>query len=191
MRLIFATQNQHKFEEIKSRLTLNIELVNLLEFHFSNEIPETGSTLKENALEKAYFIHRLFHENTMADDTGLEVDILNGQPGIYSARYAGDSKNSEDNMEKLLAEMKGKTNRKARFRTVIALIINGREKLFEGIAEGTILMQKAGAGGFGYDPIFQPAGSRKTFAEMSLTEKNRISHRSQAFDKLIEYFNSL
>jgi len=191
MRLIFATQNQHKFEEIKSRLTSNIDLVNLSELHFLNEIPETGSTLRENALEKASFIHHLFHENTMADDTGLEVDVLNGQPGIYSARYAGFKKNSEDNMEKLLTEMKGRTNRKAKFRTVIALIINGQRKLFEGIAEGNILTQRAGEGGFGYDPIFQPIGSSKTFAEMSLTEKNQRSHRSKAFNKVIEYLNSL
>jgi len=191
MKLIFASQNQHKFEEIRSRLTSIIELVNLNELHFLKEIPETGATLEENALEKAYFIHTLFQENTFADDTGLEVEALNGRPGIYSARFAGDKKNSVDNMNKLLAELKGVTNRRARFRTVIALIINGQKKIFEGIAEGDILTHKIGIGGFGYDPIFKPKGYKKSFAEMTLTQKNQISHRSQAFDKLVDYLNSM
>jgi len=191
MKLIFATQNENKIKEIESGLTGNFEILNLKAFGFTDEIPENAATLEGNALEKARFIFHRFKLNTISDDTGLEVESLNGEPGIYSARYAGGLKNAEDNMDKLLANLQGKKNRKARFRTVIALIIDGKEILFEGIAKGKITQQRSGTLGFGYDPIFKPDGYDITFAEMSMEEKNRISHRALALRKLIKYLNSL
>ena len=191
MKLIFATQNKNKIKEIESGLTGNFEILNLKAFGFTDEIPENAATLEGNALEKARFIFHRFKLNTISDDTGLEVESLNGEPGIYSARYAGGSKNAEDNMDKLLTNLQGKENRKARFRTVIALIINEKEILFEGIAKGEITQQRSGALGFGYDPIFKPDGYDITFAEMSMEEKNRISHRALALRKLIKYLNNL
>lgn len=191
MKLIFATQNENKIKEIESGLTGNFEILNLKAFGFTDEIPENAATLEGNALEKARFIFHRFKLNTISDDTGLEVESLNGEPGIYSARYAGGSKSAEDNMDKLLANLQGKENRKARFRTVIALIIDGKEILFEGIAKGEITQQRSGTLGFGYDPIFKPDGYDITFAEMSMEEKNRISHRALALRKLIKYLNNL
>ncbi len=191
MKLIFATQNENKIKEIESGLTGNFEILNLKAFGFTDEIPENAATLEGNALEKARFIFHRFKLNTISDDTGLEVESLNGEPGIYSARYAGGLKNAEDNMDKLLANLQGKKNRKARFRTVIALIIDRKEILFEGIAKGKITQQRSGTLGFGYDPIFKPDGYDITFAEMSMEEKNRISHRALALRKLIKYLNSL
>ncbi len=191
MKLIFATQNKNKIKEIESGLTGNFEILNLKALGFDDEVPENAATLEGNALEKARFIFNRFKLNTISDDTGLEVESLNGEPGIYSARYAGGSKNSEDNMNKLLTRLQGKENRKARFRTVIALIMDGKEIVFEGIAEGEITTKRSGALGFGYDPIFKPNGYDITFAEMPMEEKNKISHRALALRKLIKYLNKL
>ncbi len=191
MKLIFATQNENKVREIESELDGNFELLSLKSFGFTDDIPENSDTLEGNALEKARFVYGRFHHNTLSDDTGLEVESLNGEPGIYSARYAGNSKDPEANMEKLLHKLKGKENRKARFRTIIALIINGDEHLFEGIVEGEITLHRSGAKGFGYDPVFRPDGYKTTFAEMSMDEKNKISHRARALRKLILFLNGL
>ncbi|MDX2442553.1 MAG: non-canonical purine NTP diphosphatase [Bacteroidales bacterium] len=191
MKLIFATQNKHKIEEIKPGLNPEVELIDLSDMGFKGEVPETSDTLEGNALEKANFVFNKYSMNTLSDDTGLEVESLNGEPGIFSARYAGDSKNSEENIEKLLDKLKGKSNRKARFRTVIALILNNKEYLFEGIAEGEIVENRSGNMGFGYDPVFQPLGYDKTFAEMTLQEKNEISHRARALKKLTDFLNRL
>lgn len=191
MKLVIATQNKHKVEEIKPGLNPEIELIGLSDLHFLEEVPENSDTLEGNALEKAKFIYDKFHLNTMSDDTGLEVESLNGEPGIYSARYAGESKNSDNNIEKLLNKLKGKSNRNARFRTVIALIIKNKKYLFEGIVEGIIIENRRGNMGFGYDPIFQPEGYNKTFAEMTLEEKNEISHRARALKKLTVFLNEL
>ena len=191
MKLIFATQNKHKIEEIKPGLNPEVELIDLSDMGFKGEVPETSDTLEGNALEKANFVFNKYSMNTLSDDTGLEVESLNGEPGIFSARYAGDSKNSEENIEKLLDKLKGKSNRRARFRTVIALILNNKEYLFEGIAEGEIVENRSGNMGFGYDPVFQPLGYDKTFAEMTLQEKNEISHRARALKKLTDFLNRL
>ncbi len=191
MKLICATQNKHKIEEIKPGLNPEVELIDLSDMGFKGEVPETSDTLEGNALEKANFVFNKYSMNTLSDDTGLEVESLNGEPGIFSARYAGDSKNSEENIEKLLDKLKGKSNRKARFRTVIALILNNKEYLFEGIAEGEIVENRSGNMGFGYDPVFQPLGYDKTFAEMTLQEKNEISHRARALKKLTDFLNRL
>jgi XTP/dITP diphosphohydrolase len=191
MKLIFATQNENKVKEIESELDGNFELLSLKSFGFWDDIPENSDTLEGNALEKARFVYQRFHQNTLSDDTGLEVESLNGEPGIYSARYAGSLKDPEANMEKLLRKLEGKENREARFRTIIALIINGEEHLFEGIVEGQITFHRSGAMGFGYDPIFRPTGYKTTFAEMSLDEKNKISHRARALRKLIRFLKSL
>ena len=191
MKLVIATQNKHKIEEIKPGLNPEIELIGLSDLHFQGEVPENSDTLEGNALEKAKFIHDKYHFNTISDDTGLEVESLNGEPGIYSARYAGESKNSDNNIEKLLNKLKGKSNRNARFRTVIALIIRNNEYLFEGIVEGIIIENRKGNMGFGYDPVFLPEGYNKTFAEMTLEEKNEISHRARALKKLTVFLNEL
>ena len=191
MQLIFASHNLHKIEEIKPELSKKIELISLQSLEYSNEVPENSDTLEGNALEKAKFIYNLYKLNTIADDTGLEVEALNNAPGVYSARYAGNQKDSLSNILKLLNELKGVQNRKARFRTVIALIINDKISFFEGIVNGIIINQQRGKGGFGYDPIFQPEGFSKTFAEMSLEEKNLPSHRARAIRKLIEYLNNI
>lgn len=188
MKLIFATQNSNKFIEILPLLGDN-KLSSLKDIGFHDEIKETGKTLEENALIKARFIYNKFNENCFADDTGLEVECLNGAPGVYSARFAGKQKNAGDNMEKLLDLLKKKTNRKAQFRTVIALIIEGTEHLFEGIITGEILEKKTGFEGFGYDPIFSPEGYDQSFAELTLNEKNKISHRARALKKLNNFLN--
>ncbi|MCT4589187.1 MAG: non-canonical purine NTP diphosphatase [Carboxylicivirga sp.] len=189
MKLVFATNNQHKLKEIEAMLGFNISLLSLGEINCSDEIPETGETLEENARQKSEYIFDRYNINCFADDTGLEIDALNGEPGVYSARYAGEEKDAELNMRKVLRLMNGVNNRQARFRTVISLIIDGQELQFEGVVEGVILEEKAGEEGFGYDPIFQPTGFNESFAQMSLDVKNKISHRGRAVSKLVQYLN--
>lgn len=170
-------------------LSKNIVLSSLKQRGITEDIPEEQPTLEGNALQKSRYIHERLHENCFADDTGLEVEALNGAPGVYSARYAGQAKDMQDNMEKLLREMEGISNRNARFRTVIALILDGKEYLFEGEVKGEIMRKKAGCKGFGYDPVFRPSGYDITFAEMDLNEKNRISHRGEAVRRLVNFLN--
>jgi len=184
---IIATNNKHKVEEISQALGDTIKLVTLRELGCREEIPETSDTLKGNAQQKAQYIYNKFGKDCFADDTGLEVDALDGRPGVYSARYAGEGCSFDDNVDKLLDEMDGKTNRKARFRTVICLIEDGKEYFFEGKCEGAILTERYGRGGFGYDPIFIPSGYGESFAEMSLEDKNEISHRGLAVKKLVDH----
>ncbi|MBQ9100314.1 MAG: non-canonical purine NTP diphosphatase [Paludibacteraceae bacterium] len=188
-KLIFATNNEHKEEEIRNKLGGIFEISTLKEIGCTEEIPEDSGTLEGNALQKAHYLYNNYGCNCFADDTGLEVEVLNNEPGVYSARYAGESKDSEANMDKLLYNLKDKSNRNARFRTVIALIIDGKEYLFEGIAKGIILTERHGSKGFGYDPIFQPDGYNQSFAELTMDEKNRISHRGKAVEKLIEFLS--
>ncbi|MFW5725156.1 MAG: non-canonical purine NTP diphosphatase [Bacteroidota bacterium] len=187
MKLVFATHNDHKLQEVRHMLPRNMNILGLKEIGCTEEIPETQPTLEGNALDKARFVKSNYCYNCFSDDTGLEIDALEGRPGVYSARYAGNQKDSGANMRKVLEELRGVTHRKARFRTVIALIINNEELLFEGIAEGEIIEKPRGEEGFGYDPIFVPAGYDQTFAEMSHELKNRISHRYKAFNMLAEY----
>jgi XTP/dITP diphosphohydrolase len=189
MTLLFATNNSHKLREIKSMVADSIALMSLADINYTDDIAETADTLEENALIKARTIYSLTGIATFADDTGLEIECLGGDPGVRSARYAGESKNMDDNIEKVLRQMTGKTNRKARFRTVIALIVDGMEYSFEGIIGGTIISEKRGSSGFGYDPIFIPEGKTETFAEMTPGEKNLISHRSVALAKLAGFLN--
>lgn len=184
MKIIFATNNNHKLREIRPLLPAHIELLIPADLSFKEEIPESGDTLESNALMKARYLFQLFGIPAFADDTGLEIESLDGAPGVRSARFAGEDKNSDRNIEKALTLLKTSNDRKARFRTVIALVTANDTHLFEGIINGTITREKRGHKGFGYDPIFQPEGSNLTFAEMSLTEKNTISHRAQAFSKL-------
>ena len=187
MKLVFATNNQHKLGEVQKLLGRNIQLLSLKDISFEGEIPEDYETLKENALQKARYIYDRHKINCFADDTGLEIDYLNGKPGVYSARYAGPDCSFEDNMEKVLKEMGDTDNRQARFKTIIALILDNAEYFFEGMVEGEILRGKSGMAGFGYDPIFKPKGIDQSFAEMELKEKNKISHRGRATQKLIEF----
>jgi XTP/dITP diphosphohydrolase len=187
MKLIFASNNQHKVDEIRSVLGKNFEIVPLKEAGINMDIPEPHETLEANASEKSKVIYQLLKTNCFSEDTGLEVEALNGEPGVKSARYAGEEKSFDKNIEKLLANLKNKPSRKARFRTVISLIINGREHLFEGMAEGTILTERKGSLGFGYDSVFVPNGANKTFAEMDLAEKNLFSHRRKAVEKLVAF----
>ncbi len=187
-KLVFATNNAHKLEEIRAILGNKIEILSLNDIDCHADIPETADTLEGNAALKAQYIYNNYGLDCFADDTGLEVEALNGAPGIYSARYAGgDGHDSEANMNKLLSEMKGKENRKARFRTAICLIEGGAEHLFEGIVNGEIINERRGGAGFGYDPVFMPEGYSETFAEMGNAEKNKISHRARAVEKLCEY----
>ncbi len=187
---IIATNNKHKVEEIQQALGKNIKLITLKELGLKEDIPETANTLQGNALQKAKFIYDRFQKPCFADDTGLEVEALDGRPGVFSARYAGEGCSFDDNIDKLLDEMEGKTNRKASFKTVICLLEDGKELFFEGKCEGVILTERYGKGGFGYDPIFMPKGYGESFAEMSLEEKNNISHRAKAVKKLVEHINS-
>jgi XTP/dITP diphosphohydrolase len=188
--IIFATQNAHKINEVQSLLSNSYTIISPAQLGFDGEIPENESTLEGNALQKARFIYRMFRLSCFADDTGLEVVALNGAPGVYSARYAGESKNSEDNIVKLLDELSDKNNRDARFRCVIAYISSqGDEHLFEGIINGHILLEKQGDEGFGYDPIFCPEGFLISFAQMSQIEKNLISHRGKAIAKFIDFIS--
>ena len=190
-KLVFATNNLHKLEEVSAILGNQIELLSLNDINCHTDIPETADTLEENALLKSRFIYENYGMNCFADDTGLEVEALEGAPGGYSARYAGDGHNSEANMIKLLDNLKEKKNRKAQFRTAISLIIDGKEYLFEGIIKGEIGTIKKGDSGFGYDPIFVPEGYNETFAELGSDIKNKISHRALAINKLCEFLHSL
>lgn len=188
MKLVFATNNRHKLEEVRAILGNKIEILSLNDIDCHDDIPETADTLEGNALIKARYIHEKFGVDCFADDTGLEVEALNGEPGVYSARYAGEDCNPEANMYKLLQNLTGENNRNAQFRTVIALIINGEEKLFNGIVKGTISREKMGNAGFGYDPIFIPEGFSESFAQMTSEMKNSISHRYRATEELSNYF---
>lgn len=188
--LIIATQNKHKIGEIQPLLPPNIKLVTLKDLGFQGDIPETGATLADNALQKARFIFEKFGKNCFADDTGLEIFSLQGRPGVYSARYAGEGCSFQDNVNKVLREMQGETQRQARFCTVIALVFDGVEYLFEGEVAGEILMAESGNEGFGYDPIFKPVDSELSFAEMPLDEKNKISHRGRALEKMLEFLKT-
>jgi len=191
MKLVFATHNSNKAKEIQSLLPDDFQILTLTEINCLNEIPETAETLEGNSLLKAQFVSDNFNLNCFADDTGLEIVALNGKPGVYSARYAGVEKNAEANMNLVLSELDNESNRKAQFRTVITLILNEKTVLFEGIVKGEICTEKRGTDGFGYDPIFIPEGQSKTFAEMTLTEKNQQSHRARAFEKMIEFLKSV
>ena len=190
MKLVFATNNRHKLEEVRAILGNKIEVLSLNDIDCHDDIPETADTLEGNALIKARYIHEKFGVDCFADDTGLEVEALNGEPGVYSARYAGEDCNPEANMYKLLQNLTGENNRNAQFRTVIALIINGEEKLFNGIVKGTISREKMGNAGFGYDPIFIPEGFSESFAQMTSEMKNSISHRYRATEELSNYFKN-
>ncbi len=186
-KFVFATNNAHKLEEVSAILGKKIELLSMKDIDCNVDIPETADTLEGNALIKARYIFENYHLDCFADDTGLEVEALNGAPGVYSARYAGDAHDSEANMKKLLKEMENVENRRARFRTVFALIINGKEHLFEGIVKGEIIKNRKGTSGFGYDPVFVPEDYSQTFAEMGNELKNKISHRAMATQKLCHF----
>lgn len=190
MELLFATNNKNKFEEIKNILPPTIKLLSLNDIGFNQKIDEPFLTIEENALHKARTLHLLTKKNVISDDTALEIEALDAQPGVFSARFAGENCSYEDNINKVLTLMKDIDNRKAVFRTIICLIFNNKEYLFEGKIEGIITKEPRGKNGFGYDPIFQPSGSMKTFAEMSMEEKSKISHRSQAINKFIEFINN-
>lgn len=191
MQLVFATHNQNKFNEVKALIPSHIELLSLTDIGCFDEIPETAKTLEGNAKLKADFVTEKYGLNCFADDTGLLVDALNGAPGVYSARYAGEQKNAADNMTKLLSELHGKNSRQAKFETVIALNLEEESILFAGVAEGEITYEKSGGDGFGYDPIFKPLAYDKTFAELSMIVKNKISHRGKAIQKLISHLNQI
>ena len=186
-KLVVATNNAHKLEEISAILGNEMELLSLKDIHCNADIPETADTLEGNARQKAMYIHENYGMDCFADDTGLEVEALNGAPGVFSARYAGDGHDSEANMQKLLKKLEGKENRKAQFRTAICLIMEGKEYLFEGIVKGHIIEEKRGGAGFGYDPIFVPEGYNQTFAELGNDVKNTISHRARAVEKLCTF----
>ncbi|RGN32368.1 non-canonical purine NTP diphosphatase [Bacteroides oleiciplenus] len=190
-KFVFATNNAHKLEEVTAILGNRIELLSLKDINCHTDIPETADTLEGNALLKAQYIQENYQMDCFADDTGLEVEALNGEPGVYSARYAGDGHNAEANMLKLLHVMEGIENRKAQFRTVFALIIDGKEHLFEGVIKGEIIKTRRGNSGFGYDPVFVPEGYSQTFAEMGNELKNKISHRAIATNKLCKFLNSI
>lgn len=191
MKLVFATNNKHKLYEVQHLLGEKILLQSLKDIGCTEEIPEDFDTLEENALQKAEYIYNKFSINCFADDTGLEIEALHGEPGVLSARFAGDAKDSEENIKKVLKELSGVENRKAQFRTVISLIIDGEKYSFEGIVKGEILQEKHGYDGFGYDPIFRPYGYNESFAEMPLSEKNKISHRAVATNKLVDFLLNL
>jgi len=188
-KFVFATNNAHKLEEVSTILGSKIELLSMKDINCNVDIPETTDTLEGNALIKAKYIFNNYHLDCFADDTGLEVEALNGAPGVYSARYAGDAHNSEANMQKLLSDLEGIENRKAQFRTVFALIIDGKDHLFEGIVKGVITKNRRGTSGFGYDPIFIPEGYTQTYAEMGNELKNKISHRALATNKLCNFLS--
>ena len=189
LKLVFATNNLNKLKEVQAMLT-NFEIVSLAEINCIDDIAETAETLEGNAIIKANYITEKYGLNCFADDTGLEVEALNNEPGVYSARYAGKENNAEENMKKLLNELSDTSNRKAQFRTAVALNINGKQYIFEGICKGTILKEKQGEKGFGYDPIFMPSGFNKSFAEMNMIEKGTISHRGKAIEKLVTFLNN-
>ena len=188
-KLVFATNNPHKLNELKQILGDDFQILSLNDLNFNEEIPETGDTLKANASQKSHFIYERYGLDCFADDTGLEVDALGGAPGVYSARYAGENATYDENVEKLLFELKGERIRTARFKTVISLLIGGKEYFFEGRVEGVITESRKGKDGFGYDPVFLPDGFDETFAEMSSNKKNQISHRGRAVAKLVCFLN--
>lgn len=190
MKLVFATHNQNKFAEVKKLIPAHIDLVSLNDVDCTEEIPETGKTLEENARIKADYVTEKFDLPCFADDTGLLVNALYGAPGVFSARYAGEQKSSEDNMDKLLKALKGKKDRKARFTTVIALNLNKERHIFTGSVEGEITKEKRGDGGFGYDPLFRPTSYEKTFAELSAATKNQIGHRGKAIRQLLRFLEN-
>lgn len=190
MKLVFATHNHNKAHEIQALLNDQIELITLDDIQCFEEIPETAVTLEGNAKMKAAYVVEQFNMNCFADDTGLEIDALNNEPGVYSARYAGEERDPEKNMDLVLEKLAHSTNRKARFRTVISLYWQNEFHEFEGTVEGEITTSKSGAKGFGYDPIFKPENSEKTFAEMDLVEKNTMSHRARAFEKMVVFLNT-
>lgn len=190
MKLVFATNNRHKLEEIRSMVSDSLEIVGLKEIGCLDDIEETENTLEGNAKIKSDFVYDNYGLNCFSDDTGLEVDALNGAPGVYSARYAGENASFDDNVDKLLGALQDKDNRRARFRTVISLKIGENQYFFEGICQGEITRERQGEEGFGYDPIFKPEGSELTFAEMSMQQKSLISHRGLATDKLIAFLNN-
>ncbi|NBL64012.1 non-canonical purine NTP diphosphatase [Flavobacterium sp. NST-5] len=190
MKLVFASHNPNKIIEIKALLPQNFEILSLDDIGCHDEIPETADTIEGNALLKANFVATHYGLDCFADDSGLEVDALNGAPGVFSARYAGNQKNSQDNNKKLLQEMQGKSNRKANFKTVIALNLKGENYLFTGIVNGKIALEQRGIHGFGYDPVFEPEGFSYTFAEISATEKAKISHRARAVTQLIAFLKN-
>jgi len=189
MKLVFATHNQNKFKEVQILMPSHVELLSLTDIGCYDDIPETADTIEGNAILKTEYVHTNFGLNCFSDDTGLEVKALNGAPGVYSARYAGEAKDPKANIQKLLHELEGKIDRTARFKTAIALHLEGHQNLFLGICEGTIIHQPRGEKGFGYDPIFQPAEYNQTFAEMSLTLKSEIGHRGKAMKELLEYLS--
>ena len=191
MKLVFATQNENKAQEMQSLLPEYFKIITLKDIRCFDEIPETAETLEGNSLLKASFISETYNLNCFADDTGLEIEALDNRPGVYSARYAGPEKSAAANINKVLLELEGKTARNAQFRTLITLILNKSTFSFEGIVRGEIISEKRGENGFGYDPIFVPEGEIRTFAEMSLEEKNKHSHRARAFQKMIEFLNEL
>lgn len=188
--LVFATHNQNKADEVQAKITDKFTVISLDQINCHEDIVEDGDTLEANASIKSNYVYKNYNKNCFGDDTGLEIEALNNEPGVYSARYAG-GRDSEKNIDLVLEKLKGAENRKARFRTVISLIIDGEEKLFEGIVNGTITEERAGSQGFGYDPIFKPDGFETTFAQMSIDEKNKISHRGRAMEKLLQYLNAL
>lgn len=191
MKLVFASNNKNKIQEIQALVPKNIQIVSLEDIGCTEDIPETADTIEGNAILKANYVTDKYGYDCFADDTGLEVEALNGAPGVYSARYAGEQKNANDNMDKLLSELKDKSNRKANFKTVIALNLNGKQNLFTGIINGKIIEEKIGSNGFGYDPIFVADGYEKTFAELTMEEKSTISHRGIAVKELILFLQKL
>lgn len=190
MKLIFSTHNKNKAEEIANQLPEQFELLTLTDLNWHEEIPETGTTLEENARIKSQFVADQFKLNCFSDDTGLEIEALNGEPGVYSARYSGEDKNSEANMDLVLEKLKGSENRNAQFKTIISLFWQGEFYEFEGIVKGKILLERQGEKGFGYDPIFQPNEADCSFAEMEMSEKSKISHRGRAIEKMLKFLNS-
>ena len=190
MKLVFATNNRHKLDEVAAKIDGKIELLTLNDIGCYDDIEETGTTFKQNASIKSQFIYKKYNLDCFGDDSGLEIDALNGEPGVYSARYAGEHGNHAANIKKVLDNLEGETNRKARFRTVISLIWNGKEHFFDGTVEGTIRTAPSGTDGFGYDPIFEPDGYNITFAEMSMDAKNQISHRAKAMEQLVNFLSS-
>ncbi|MEZ7924284.1 MAG: non-canonical purine NTP diphosphatase [Flavobacteriales bacterium] len=191
MKIVFATNNPNKLKEIQSLMHAGIEIISLKDIGCTEDIPETGETLEANAFQKARYLKEQYGYDCFADDTGLEVEALNGAPGVYSARYAGPERSAEANMAKILTELDGKENRKAQFRTAVALILNGEEHLFDGKVEGHISEDKQGEEGFGYDPIFLPENNLRSFAQMSMSEKGAISHRGRAVRKLVDFLRSI
>lgn len=191
MKLIFATNNQHKIQEARAVIGDKFELITMSEAGIDMDIPEPHETIEANASEKSVVIYKLTGINCFSEDTGLEVKALNGEPGVKSARYAGDERSFDKNIDKLLSNLAGKPDWSARFKTIISLIIDGQETLFEGICEGRIVSERRGVQGFGYDPVFMPKGTDKTFGEMSLEQKSLYSHRARAMEKLVAFLNNL